>query len=362
VWYIGRWGWIAVGVMLRISTVLLWTVLLLGGVGELLAEPVGSAKTTTVSSNDIAAFKRLLNQSEGQIDLAQAKVAIDHMVDPSVDVEATLRELDQWVAKIRARFPTKASNKVKAEVLISTLYKPGPWNDYKPFGYDYAASPYGSGDPRDALLSTYLAKRRGQCVIMPIFVVLLGQKLGLPMTLTTAPYHLIVKYGDEEQGFWTNLDATSGLFHPDEGYIVAMRIPELALKNEIYLRPHSQRESVALFVTSTLLLHYLRKDRNDLALQASELVLQANPRDVVAMSLRADAHIGQNNRKFQGKYSDPRQMPVELRAELIEGNRKAVALQKKADELGAVSWTKEDWNRYLNIFEDGKSKQQQGGG
>lgn len=97
------------------------------------AEPVAASTAT---------LRRLLEQPEGSIDLARAKVTIDYLVDPKTDVEGTLRQLDQWAAKVRARFPAGASNKVKMDLLISTLYQPGPWNDHRPFSYDYT-DPFG---------------------------------------------------------------------------------------------------------------------------------------------------------------------------------------------------------------------------
>jgi regulator of sirC expression with transglutaminase-like and TPR domain len=181
-----------------------------------------------------ATLRRLLAQPEGSIDLARAKVTIDHLADPSVDIEGTLRQLDQWAAKVNARFPVGASNKLKMDLLISTLYQPGPWNDHRPFSYDYA-DPFGK-DLKNTLLSTYLATRKGQCVIMPVAFVLLGQRLGLPVTMTTAPYHLIAKYGDEEQGQWTNLEATSGFFRADTMYERTLHISAEATKHNTYLR------------------------------------------------------------------------------------------------------------------------------
>ncbi|MFA0925030.1 hypothetical protein [Xanthomonas fragariae] len=58
-------------------------------------------------------LRLLLLQPEGSIDLANAKVAIDRMIDPSIDSDATLREVDQWAAKARARFPVGASKQGK---------------------------------------------------------------------------------------------------------------------------------------------------------------------------------------------------------------------------------------------------------
>ena len=43
-------------------------------------------------------------------------------------------------------------------------------------------------------MSHYLATRKGNCVSMPVLFVILGQKLGLPITLAIAPNHVFAKY------------------------------------------------------------------------------------------------------------------------------------------------------------------------
>jgi len=344
--------------MPRIAAGLLGLLVLLAAAGAGITSPV-AVPHALARDADIASLGRLLEQSEGQIDLTRAKVTIDHMADPGVDVEATLRELDQWAAKIRGRIPPGASDRVKTDVLLSTLYEPGPWNDFRPFDYDYS-DPYGR-DLHNALLSSYFTRRMGQCVIMPIAVVLPGQKPGLPMTMTTAPYHLIVKYGDAEQGRWTNLDATSGLFHPDSGYMEAMKIPEKALDNGICLRPNSQRESVALFAAVVLVPHYLEQKEIDLALQATDLILKINPKEVQAMLLKSNAYIAIVDRKFRSRYPEPNQIPIELRPQFIADRDRVAEWRQKAAALGYKEWTKVDWDRYLKQFTEDKSKQEREG-
>lgn len=306
----------------------------------------------------IATLRKLLDQPEGQIDLARAKVTIDHLVDPKVDVEVTLRLLDQWAAKVRARFPQGAMNKTKINLLVSTLYEPGPWNDYRPFGYDFS-DPFGR-DPKNTLLSTYLAKRKGQCVIMPIALVLLGQKLGLPVTLTTAPYHLIVKYGDEEVGQWTNLEATSGRFYADSGYEQALRIPPEAIKNDTFMRPYTQKESVALFATATLVPFYKQQRRPEQMLQVTDLILKANPKDVVAMTLRGDAYYLLIEQRFKSKYPVAAQIPPAEQTEFKLFSRQNLEWYSKAEALGWKAWSEADWARYLEHFVKQKSKLQGG--
>lgn len=313
---------------------------------------------STVASN-ATVLQQLLKQPEGSIDLAKAKVTIDHMVDPKVDIQDTLRQLDEWAAKTRARFPAGASNKVKVGLLISTLYEPGPWNDYRPFGYDYS-DPLGK-NIKNTLLSTYLATRKGQCVIMPIAFVLLGQKLGLPVTMTTAPYHLIVKYGDEEQGQWTNLEATSGRFYADSGYEQSLQIPVVATENDTFLRPYTQLESVALFATATLAPFYKDKRQPEDMLEVTDLILGVNPKDVIAMTLKGDAYYLLIEQRFKSKYPLAAQIPQAQRTEYLSYSRKNLEWYSKAEALGWREWTKEQWDNYQKHFINMKSKSLQGG-
>lgn len=337
---------IAAGVV----SILLW----LGGTGIATA----SVTTTSTADAELAPLRQLLSQPEGQIDLARAKATIDRMVDPEVDVEATLRLVDVWAAKARGRFPAGASNKVKMELLISTLYESGPWNDNRPFGYDYT-DPFGQ-DIGKTLLSNYLATRKGQCVIMPIAFLAIGHRLGLPLTMTTAPYHLIVKYGDEELGQWTNFEATSGLFHPDSGYEQAMSIPLEATRNDTYLRPFTQRETVALFATATLLPYYRERKHAELLLAATDLILQANPKDVNAMTIRGDAYYLLIEQRFKSKYPKADQIPQHLRAEYLDYSKQNHAWYEKAEALGWRQWGPVEKKRYLQHFNNMKSRNQGG--
>lgn len=346
------------GAWLRIASCTLGVFLLCGWTSDGTASPPVDFKAAQADATSTVALRRLLDQPEGQIDLARAKVAIDRMVDPAMDAEATLRQVDQWAARARARFPAGASNKVKMNLLISTLYESGPWNDYRPFGYDYT-DPFGQ-NIRKSLLSHYFATRKGQCVIMPIAFLVIGQRLDLPLTMTTAPYHLIVKYGDEEQGQWANFEATSGLFHPDSGYEQAMSIPPEATRNDTFLRPFSQRETVALFATASLLPYYREKKQAERILAATDLILKVNPKDVNAMTVRGDAYYLLIEQQFKAKYPKADQIPQNLRAVYLDYSKQNNAWYEKAEALGWRQWGPAEKQKYLQHFNNMKSKNQGG--
>jgi regulator of sirC expression with transglutaminase-like and TPR domain len=197
------------------------------------------APTRSTPAADLQPLRRLLKTPEAQLDLANAKLTIDQQIDPKIDVPGTFRQLDALAAKIKARFPAGATSQTKLELLVTSLSQSGPCNDYRPFSYDLD-DPFGK-DIRNKLLSTYLRTRRGNCVSMPILLVILGQKLGLDVTLATAPLHVLAKFRND-QGQWINIEATSFGTKRDANYQQELGITPKAMVSGIYLRPLSQRE------------------------------------------------------------------------------------------------------------------------
>lgn len=310
-------------------------------------------------TSDMAVLNLLLEQPDGTLDLARAKLSIDRMVDPSVNVEANLRLLDQWADKARQRIPRGASNREKIDALITTLYDPGPWNDFRPFGYDYS-DPMGR-DIKTTLLSHYLETRKGQCVIMPMAFAFIAQRLGVDVALSTAPYHVLVKYGDEKEGQWMNVEATSGRIYYDSQYEASMGISPTAIKNELYLRPYTQREAVSLFATTTLMMVYRAQQNPERMLDITKLILKANPKDPIALQTRASAYYLLIERDFKRKYPKASQIPADQLKTYNYYSKQNLELSAKVDALGARTWDKQDWNKYLKHFGRMKAADGQGG-
>src|SRR5687768_2845997 len=102
--------------------------------------------------------RRLLQPPDDKLDLAVAKLTIDRVIDPSVDVDAIISQLDTMVARIRAMVPVNANSRTKFESLRKYVYEAGPWNGGRPFDYDLA-DPLGQSI-RGKLLPVYLATKR----------------------------------------------------------------------------------------------------------------------------------------------------------------------------------------------------------
>lgn len=300
-----------------------------------------------------ADLQRLLAQPEETIDFAVAKLTIDRLIDPGTDVDAATREIDRLAKAIESRTPAGLGPRERMDILLSTLYVPGPWNDQRPFTYDLD-DPLGN-DPKAKRLPTYLRTRKGNCVSMPILVVILGQRLGLAVTLSTAPEHDLVKFADGHS--WLNVEATAGGYKWDSSYERELGITQLAVKNEIYLRPHSPRETVGV-MAATLMEDLAGKKRADDLLLVADMLLAVNPKDVVAIIQRANAYALQVDQRYASRYPRRTDIPPELHADYEMRARANLEGFAQAEALGWQPTTAQSRKDYFQTIDRERAKRE----
>ncbi|MFC3655409.1 transglutaminase family protein [Xanthomonas hyacinthi] len=301
----------------------------------------------------LAQLQAQFSLPEQRIDLAQAKLVIDRLIDPTIDSRAVLREVDALVAATKARTPTMASKRGRMDVLLSTLYQPGAWNGNRPFSYDLS-DPMGR-NRRNKLLSTYLTSRKGNCVSMPILVAILGQRLGLHTVLATAPEHLLVKFVDD-QDMWVNVEATAGGYKFDSSYERETGITPSATQNEIYLRPLSPREEVGA-MASTLMEHFAAQKNGEALLAVADMALAANGKDTVAMIQKANANYLLLQARYASKYPRPADIPKDKLADFQTLSRENLAWFAKAEQMGWVQPSEAKEQNYLQSIQREKARQ-----
>lgn len=321
--------------------------------------PLASTPPGTITPEPdgaVAAFRTLLWQQDDRIDLAKAKVAIDHLVDPTEDQDAALKAIDLWVARVRARIPAGASTWTKVMAIYSTIYEPGPWNDQKKFDYNFD-DPFGM-DVHTTMLSNYLATRRGNCVSMPIFFAILAQRIGLQVTLATAPNHLLVKVKLDD-GQWKNIEATSGSTLTDQEYMQRFQITQTAVEHGLYLRPLAMREAV-VNMAAPFLDDYAKHHSPGQIMAMVDLMLSYDPKDVSALMLKALAYDREVTIRYRNNYPDPRML-----SRVQQADYQALVDQyfKIANELQGWGWHRrsaEQDAEYMQAIQNAK-KTEKGG-
>jgi regulator of sirC expression with transglutaminase-like and TPR domain len=279
-----------------------------------------------------AAFvQTLLKMPSTELDFARAKLAIDAFVDPSLDSAAVLAQIDGMVATVNKMLgtvpPERASTSMeKMKALQAFIYQSGHWNGGKPFQYDLS-DPYGQ-QPGAHLLHNYLASRKGNCVSMPILFLALGERLGLNVTLSTAPLHIFVKWTDDETGKTWNLETTSGAgFTRDAHYRKLLPTTDEAVANGVYLKALSRQE--ALSVMATLIIdHLIDIGRYEEAIEVADVLIAAYPANAYALVKKGNAYyrlLEQNIIRKYPKQSDIPPDKIAFANELYRANQEAFA-------------------------------------
>ena len=295
-----------------------------------------------------ASLRALFAMDERELDYATAKIVVDRLIDPGTDEAEIRRQLDHWERAIRANIPADATPSQRFDALVDTLYQSGPWNHGRPFTYDLE-DPLGKV-PANKRLATYLATRKGNCISMPILVLILGQRLGLPLALATAPRHVFVKVHDTGEQAWRNFEATAGGFKLDSSYVRETHIAPRAIEHAIYLRPLSPREGLGV-IAGTLMEHHAARGDGDALMELAELTLAANPRDTSAMLWKANAYSLQIQSRYVARYPDANDIPQAQRADYLHRSRENFAWFARAEQLGWTQQTPEQEAEYLRSIE-----------
>jgi hypothetical protein len=117
-----------------------------------------SVAAASAASTPTAIVGGVLSLPDDQLDYGRAKLAFDRIVDPSLNADAALAEIDRLAGSAGALAGPNASSAARLAALRRVIYESGDWNGRRPFAYDHA-DPLGQ-NVRNKLISTYLATRR----------------------------------------------------------------------------------------------------------------------------------------------------------------------------------------------------------
>lgn len=277
--------------------------------------------------------RAILEQPESQMDLASIKLTIDHMIEPATDKAAALKRLDEMASEVKASFPLGASSLVKFKTLRDYLYQPPPLSGRKPFIYNLEDD----RSPRAKLLSVYLATHKGNCVSMPLLFVILGQKLGIPVTIATAPAHFYVKFRGDN-GNWYGVETTSGGGWAEDDWQKAQfpTITPKTIANGVYMQPLTKKETAAV-IAESLLENYENQrsvEADEARIKLALLILDYYPKDIAVMAHAYFGYLGLKRRLFVEKYPQPSDIPVNLRPQFEQIENGWLYWGNKAKALG----------------------------
>jgi regulator of sirC expression with transglutaminase-like and TPR domain len=294
---------------------------------------LGDTASNSAPNEISAKYQSLLGARSSLEDL---KLAVDHWIDPGSDPETVKAQIDGLAEQLLPMLAGARGGHEKLKVLRRFLYEAGPWNGNRPFAYDHS-DPLGR-KTATKLLRRYIETRLGNCVTMPMLVMILGRRIGLNMTLAVAPFHVFVKFTDEHGRQW-NLEATSGAgYTRDEWYSQNLPMTDLAVAKGTYLRALSDDEAMALIV-SFRLERDMATGRFEDVIAGSDTILNHYPGYAAAWLYRGSAFTAILRRDIVEVYQPVSTLPPEMRPYADALYAQNMAAFAEAEALG---WTEQD--------------------
>lgn len=269
-------------------------------------------------------------------DFDDVKIAIDKLVDPTIDEKALRKQFNDYMAPLTLMMQGVELDHERLNVLKHFLFDAGRWNQYRVLRYDFS-DPFAKVS-NHRFLNYTLSERLGNCVTMPSLMMLLGKKFGLKMTLSILPRHTFIKFTDELNRTW-NLETTSGGgYTRDSHYREQFQFSEKAVESGAYMSALTDEQTIALmaqFIPEWLMQH----DKSDEAIAAYDVILKHFPNDVFAWVGRGSSFAMILNRDFRSKFKSLDEMRPEDKQSalfLLEMNK------QNFDQAEALGWTEHD--------------------
>lgn len=299
-------------------------VCLLSAIASFLSADLAHARTPS------ELVRSAISAPDNELNYEQAKLLFDRIISSDLDENAVTTEVDR-LSIAATRIAADGTDIDKLKAVRQVIYDEGAWNGSRPFTYDHA-DPYGV-DLNSKLLATYLDTRKGNCVSMPILHLIVAERLGLNVSLSTAPLHVFVRYTNPTNGRSLAIEATSGGNPTREiWYHERMGVTDQQVNNGIYLGVLTKRETIAV-MASTVTEWLMSQGRYEEAIEVANVLLEYYPKDIHAVLSRGSAYGELMRTEFVERFPTPAAIPPSLRPRY-----QMLATQNAADFQQAEAW------------------------
>lgn len=124
------------------------------------------------------------------------------------------------------------------------MTEPDEINNNAPYLYDFEDY-FGENDFTKMFVTKLLNAKSGNCHSLPYLYKILCDELEAEVNLAITPNHVYIKH-ISEKGKWINIELTNASFPKDKDIIKESELTDVALQNQIYTKPLSGKESIAM--------------------------------------------------------------------------------------------------------------------
>jgi len=324
------------------------------------------------TSSYYKAFDEINNMLEGkqQLNLGRAIFLVENAYyNNKLNYEDFQKTITDQIKicneKIREEKLNKENNLVKNMMLFRLIsdtlkIKPvGVERSITHFPIKYDLDDYKSEKHFDCHFVTKLMKSGyGQCYSMPLYYLILAEKIGAKAYWAFSPQHSFIKIQDE-RGTWYNLELTCNAILSDAHYMNSSYIKAEAIRNRIYLEPMDKKEVVAQMLVELGRGYYEKFGLDNFYLNCSRTSSQhlSNQLDPILM----EAFYEQRLTLTLAKLLDAKK-PEIMKEKFPQAYRhfeKSQALYDKVDNLGYENLPEGIYARWLEHINKLKEKEKE---
>jgi regulator of sirC expression with transglutaminase-like and TPR domain len=217
-----------------------------------------------------ADFERLVQAPEPALDLARAALLIAAESDPQVDVDAGMRQFEEWAETLRARLEPDWNNLQKLARLRSFLFDE--------LGFRGDREDYFS--PSNSLLHEVVQRRRGIPLTLAIVMMELGWRIGMPLEGVGFPGHFLVRLTGEPGDLLLDPYKRGMSVHEEDCRKMLETITRGSVEYSPDLLVSVGKRQMIVRLLHNLKAAYVRRGDDAQALAAVERLLVLNPDDL----------------------------------------------------------------------------------
>jgi regulator of sirC expression with transglutaminase-like and TPR domain len=300
-------------------------------------------------------IEEILELPEEKINLAIAKLVIDKMVDPSIDINRYLSKLDSMTFDIKVILGPRTKSMDKMLAIKTYLFDAGGWNNNQPYIYDLD-DPLGR-KIENKLLPNFIESKKGNCVSMPFLFLILGKKMEIDVVASTAPLHIFVRFKDDLTGDVWNVETTNG-GNPARNvwYVQQFGISEDAIRNGVFLKNLTNKETISLMLMEVEQ-YYIERKEYEKALEICDLALKYYPNYAYALARKGNAYACILDRDVRQKgYSPDNPLPKDKEDYYKNIFKLNMECFEKAESLGWKETGKDFDEKYLQMVKEEQNK------
>jgi hypothetical protein len=217
---------------------------------------------------------------------------------------------------------------------------------------------WGRGNYKKMFVSKLMREGSGQCHSLPLYFLILCERINANASLAFAPNHSFVKFQDA-RGIWRNIELTNNMLASDHFMIQSGYIKAEAIQSKIYLQPLTKKQTIVQCLND-LALGYSKKYGYDSFVSACvSIAIDHDSNSISAHQINANYfNMLDNYIRYQYKSNGLTKDAYLRDTKAQEIYQSAMGANKFIEKLGYSDMPQDAYEAWLKAAQSESNKQQ----